>query len=123
MSAEETIRNYYDALRTGSPLAPYFADDGVVVKVGISEYVTGPDAVATALREQTQRTTDWTVESRALEVAERKDHAWFGDRVRLAWRDTIVGRDRTFDTRWTGTLESETEWAFVSMHVSASHEL
>ncbi|MFB6141331.1 MAG: nuclear transport factor 2 family protein [Halosimplex sp.] len=151
-TAAERVRAYYDALREGEPLAPFFAPVDDVVKFGISERLAGPDAVAAGLREQTETTTDWQVESRDLRVTERDDHAWFSDRVSMAWTDT-EGRIRyEFETRWSGALERRTDaleaipggddggsaenggrerdgdegderWQFVGMHVSTARDL
>ncbi|WP_436931856.1 hypothetical protein [Halosimplex halobium] len=153
MGAADRVRAYYDALREGEPLAPFFAPVDGAVKVGISERLVGDDAVAEGLREQTERTTDWSVGSRDLWVTERDRHAWFGDRVSLAWTDTERRIRYEFDTRWTGTLElrgaadssadgvdegeptaagedgattdggSADAWQFVSMHVSTARDL
>jgi hypothetical protein len=127
MSAEATVEDYYEALRRGEPLYPYFAERPDVVKFGIGERLTGYDEIAEGLREQTRTTDDWRVESRALRVSERDGFAYFSDDVRMAWRDTDAGRDRAFDTRWSGALErlhsrgdgdEDDEWLFVGMHVS-----
>lgn len=123
MDAAATVRDYYEALRRGEPLYPYFAEDPDVVKVGVRERLVGYDAVAEGLREQSRRTEDWTVESRDLRVRERADHAAFADAVRLTWRDAVDERSYAFDTRWSGTLEArdddgERSWLFVGMHVS-----
>jgi hypothetical protein len=105
MSAGDRVRAYYDALRGGEPLAPFFAPVDGAVKVGISERLVGGEAVADGLADQTERTTDWSVDSRDLRVTEREGHAWFGDRVSLAWTDTERRIRYEFDTRWSGTLE------------------
>lgn len=123
----ETVRDYYEALRRGEPLEGSFHEHAATVKVGVSEHLVGYDDVAEALREQTNRTSDWTVESRDLTVGRRGDTGWFSDRVDLAW--TREGERLAFDTRWTGTLVRrpvkgvEDEWPFVELHVSAAHEL
>lgn len=149
MSATETVRAYYEALRAGEPLARYFAERDDLVKVGITERLAGHEAVAAGLREQTRETSDWRVESRDLRVADRDDTAWFSDDVQLAW--TERGRRREYDSRWSGALVrvsaaadvealADTEdaaagdaaaddhdaavphaWRFVGMHVSAPH--
>lgn len=135
MDAECTILEYYDALRAGEPLHPYFAEEDGAVKFGISERLDGYEEIEDGLREQTETTDDWSVESRALVVTERERVAWFGDDVRMAW--TATGGDRhAFDTRWSGCLErrgdgaseggseeGRTDWRFVSMHVSVAREL
>ena len=148
-SAEAAIRDYYDALRAGEPLGPFFADDGPVVKVGIGERMTGADAVAGGLAEQTRSTTDWVVESRDLHVgavaagtareatddalgnADAGGHrfAWFGDDVFMGWNDVERGTRFEFDTRWSGALVrmdrdggEDGEWRFVEMHVSTPGE-
>jgi len=117
MDAATFVRTYYDALRAGDPLAPFFADGPQVVKVGISERLVGGDAVAAGLREQTATTADWTVDSRDLRVVEDGDWACFADEVGMAW----TGEDghHEFDSRWSGTLHREEDWTFVGMHVSA----
>lgn len=133
MSVEARIRAYYDALRNGVPLDPYFAADEGVVKFGLSEHLDGGDAVADALQRQTRRTANWTVDSRHLRVTERDCHAWFADRVALGWTDVERGRRFAFDTRWSGTLERPADppttsenpaaWQFVLMHVSTAEEV
>lgn len=125
MSPETTVREYYEALRRGEPLYPFFAEDGSVVKVGVGERLVGYDAVAEGLREQSRTTTDWTVESRDLRTVDRGDHAAFADAVRMAWRDAERDREYDFETRWSGTLErrpdaDDAEWVFLGMHVSCS---
>lgn len=140
MSAEDAVRDYYDALRGGEALVPFFVDDESTVKFGISESLFGGDEVGDALREQTSTTDDWTVESHRLTVEERDDLAWFADEVTLEWTvrgdgDREGDRHR-FETRWSGTLTREgreqgqdrgrnrnPEWLFHSMHVSAPQEL
>ncbi|QPV62569.1 hypothetical protein I7X12_17835 [Halosimplex litoreum] len=150
MSAADRVRTYYDALRSGEPLAPFFAPVDGAVKVGISERLVGGETVADGLRDQSEHTTDWSVDSRDLRVTERESHAWFGDRVSLAWTDTDRRIRYEFDTRWSGTLEprevsdegiasptegrddgnddtaddgSDDRWQFVSMHVSTARDL
>jgi hypothetical protein len=135
MSAEQTVLDYYEALRRGEPLYPYFAEHEDVVKFGIGERLTGYDAIAEGLREQTRTTDDWHVESRNLRVVERDGYAAFSDDVRMVWHDTEKGVDHEFDSRWSGTLEvrqvtdeekedatgDTDEWLFVGMHVSAAY--
>jgi len=126
-TAENRIRAYYDALRGGEPLYPFFAEDDEIVKYGITEKLTGYDEIEAGLRAQTATTDDWTVESDALVVTERGDHAWFADDVRMAWRDVESGREYDFESRWSGTLERRSRdddptWRFVGMHVSAVPE-
>lgn len=120
MSAAETVRDYYEALRRGEPLYPYFLEDDGVVKFGVGESLLGYDAVAEGLREQSRTTDDWTVESRDLRVREREAFATMADRVRLAWTDVAADREYDFDTRWSGTLEArgDDDWVFAGMHVS-----
>ena len=129
MDAETRIESYYDALEAAEPLSPFFASDDTVVKFGISEVLVGSTAIERGLREQTERTTDWTVDSRALRVTERECHAWFSDEVLLAWRDTTTDRRHQFETRWSGTIEYRNEHGqthpegnpvFVGMHVSTA---
>jgi hypothetical protein len=125
MNAREIISDYYEALRRGEPLAPYFAERPDVVKVGVFSRRVGYEDVAEGFREQGRRTADWTVESHDLRVDEDDRHARFSDRVDLAWTDTVDGVSYAFDTRWTGTLRARTDgqgWAVVDMHVSAPHD-
>jgi hypothetical protein len=122
MDAAETIRDYYEALRRGEPLYPYFAERAGVVKFGVGERLVGYDAVAEGLREQTRRTTDWTVESEELRVSTAGETAWFSDAVYMAWTDVEADHDYAFTTRWSGTLvRRDDEWVFVGMHVSTPH--
>lgn len=136
MDARETVEAYYDALRAGEPLGPFFAgrrDDGddATVKFGISEGLVGIEAVRSSLARQTRTTSGWTVDSDALRVTERADHAWFSDEVALGWTDTERGIRFEFVTRWSGTLERRPAdgdgewptWRFVGMHVSTTAEL
>jgi hypothetical protein len=125
-SAAATVRSYYDALRDGDPLYPYFHESPTTVKFGVGERLTGYEAVAAGLRNQTETTTDWTVESARLVVEARDCHAWFSDDVFMTWTDTERGVDHAFDTRWSGTLErvaagtdAPTPWQFTGMHVSS----
>jgi ketosteroid isomerase-like protein len=120
MSATDTVRKYYAALRAGDPLAPLFAEREDIVKVGITERLAGYEAVAAGLAEQTSETSDWTVESRDLRVTSHDGTAWFSDAVRMAW--TEDGTRHEYDSRWSGALLREDgEWRFVGMHVSAPH--
>ena len=119
MSAEATIEAYYDALRAGEPLAPFFAADALV-KFGIGERLVGYDDIAEGLREQTQTTEEWTVESHDLRVTDEGDFAWFADDVRMAWKGESERHDHR--TRWSGALHCEEDWAFVGMHVSVPED-
>ena len=123
MTAEERINAYYAGLRQGEPLAPYFAEDTSVVKVGISERLVGGEAVRDGLREQTASTDEWEIDSHDLRVTEREAYAWFSDDVRMAWTDLETGTRHGFDSRWRGTLERRVDCQFVGIHVSAPREL
>ena len=124
MHAEEVIREYYESLRRGEPLTPYFLEDETTVKFGVSEALYGYEAVVDGLLEQTKTTEGWTVESHGLVVDDRGEYAVFADEVRLEWTDLEAETRREFETRWSGTVERhDGEWRFVSMHVSAPHEL
>ncbi len=128
MTAEDVVRDYYEALQRGEPLYPYFAEGDGTWKGAISTHYEGYDAVAEALRDQTRTTDDWTVESRALSVTERDEFATFADQVRMEWTATADGTRNEFDTRWSGTLVpvgegAERDWAFETMHVSVAREL
>lgn len=119
MDAETTIQSYYDALRSGEPLSPFFQDTESLVKFGINEHLDGYADVKAGLQHQTETTTDWRVTSQELRVTERSCHAWFSDLVTMEWRNTTTAQEYDFDTRWTGTLEpTEDAWEFVQMHVS-----
>ena len=119
MSAEATIEDYYDALRAGEPLAPFFAADALV-KFGIGERLVGGDDIAAGLREQTRTTENWTVESHDLRVTEEGEWAWFADDVRMAWDDSESDEHHDHRTRWSGGLRQADGWRFVGMHVSVS---
>jgi hypothetical protein len=136
VTATETVRAYYDALRDGRSLGVYFADGEPTMKHGISERLVGLETVEAGLRTQTETTSDWTVESRELRVTERARCAWFSDEVRMAWTTTGTGVRHGYETRWSGTLERaggrgddgsgappDDAWRFVAMHVSVAHPL
>jgi hypothetical protein len=131
MDAEATVRDYYEALRGGEPLAPYFLESERTVKFGVGERLTGYEAVAEGLREQTATTEGWEVRSSRLLVEERGDAGWFSDDVFMGWNDAEAGVRYEFDTRWSGPMvrldESEAavesdpgpgRWRFAGMHVS-----
>ncbi|MFB6168894.1 MAG: hypothetical protein ABEJ43_08615 [Haloferacaceae archaeon] len=121
MDVDGFVRDYYEALRRGEPLDPYFAERPETVKIGVFSRQVGGESVAEALRDQTAGTEDWVVESRDLRAFARDGVGHFVDDVRLAWTDARTDRRHDFDTRWTGLAESRAgEPVFVSMHVSAS---
>lgn len=132
MDAEATVRAYYEALREGDPLYPFFAREPSTVKFGVGERLTGYESVRDGLREQTETTDWWTVESDDLVVEERDEHAWFTDDVFMAWTDLESEVRHEFETRWSGTLErrdgepwaaggeAPTPWRFVGVHVSTA---
>lgn len=121
MDAAATVRDYYETLRQGDPLAPYFLDRETTVKFGIGEQLTGYEAVERGLRVQTETTDGWTVESRDLLVEQSDDHAWFTDDVFLAWSDLDARVRYEFDTRWSGAMERvDDAWRFGTMHVSTA---
>jgi len=123
MTVEARIQEYYETLRAGEPLSPFFAAGEDVVKFGITERLTGFEEIEAGLRDQTRTTTDWTVESSNLRVVERTDHAWSSDDVAMAWTHVPTDRELAFDTRWSGTLERrDGAWLFVGMHVSTVPE-
>ncbi|AGB38496.1 nuclear transport factor 2 family protein [Natronococcus occultus] len=137
--AAAVVREYYEALRRGKPLPPYFLESASTTKFGISEAAFGYEAVADALESQTETTTDWSVESHRLSIAEDGAYATFADEVTMAWTDTEAGADRRFDTRWSGTLvrpeavesgsktgdtsDDAPAWLFRTMHVSTADEI
>lgn len=124
MNAADTIREYYDALRNGNPLSPYFLEDESTTKFGVSESLFGYDDVEAALREQTETTSEWTVDSRNLVVTQRDETATFADEVGLGWTEDESGDRNRFETRWSGSLErTDDGWKFRTMHVSAPREL
>ncbi|WP_348610388.1 nuclear transport factor 2 family protein [Halobaculum rarum] len=124
MTPEETVRAYYDALRAGEALAPFFVESPATVKVGISERLVGYAEIANALREQTRTTEDWSVQSYDLQVIERDGGAAVADAVSLSWYDTEAFAERSFETRWSGTLLPDDDgWAFAGMHVSAATDI
>lgn len=133
MDAEATVRDYYEALRAGDPLHPYFLESPRTVKFGVGERLTGYDEVSAGLREQTDTTEGWEVRSSRLLVEERDDAAWFSDDVFMGWTDTDANVRYEFETRWSGPLvrlegaelDAEAdpgpgEWRFAGMHVSVS---
>lgn len=119
MDAEATVRDYYEALRVGAPLPPYFLEDERVVKFGVGERLTGYAEIRQGLSAQSERTTDWVVESDDLVVGQEDDAAWFSDDVFMAWTDTDANVRYEFDTRWSGTLvDRDGAWQFAGLHVS-----
>ncbi|SHH36435.1 nuclear transport factor 2 family protein [Halobaculum gomorrense] len=124
MSPEETVGAYYDALRAGEALAPFFVESPATVKVGISERLVGYAEVAKGLREQTRTTEEWTVESHDLRVVKRDEAAAVSDAVSLTWYDAEAFAEHSFETRWSGTLlPTDDGWAFAGLHVSAASDL
>lgn len=124
MTPEETVRAYYDALRAGEALAPFFVESPATVKVGISERLVGYAEIAKGLREQSRTTEDWTVESHDLDIVERDAAAAVSDAVSLSWYDAEAFAERSFETRWSGTLvPTDDGWAFAGLHVSAATDL
>jgi hypothetical protein len=124
MTVADTIGAYYDALRAGDPLAPFFLDSPETVKFGLSERLDGADAVEEGLRSQTETTREWVVESSALVTGTRGEAGWFADDVFMGWTDTERAVRFEFDTRWSGTLVSaDGEWRFAAMHVSTPEAL
>ena len=99
MNAEATVREYYEALRNGEPLHPYFFESDRTVKFGVGERLTGYEAVAEGLREQIATTDGWEVRSSRLLVEERDDAGWFSDDVFMGWNDTEAGVRYEFDHR------------------------
>jgi hypothetical protein len=123
MDVDGFVRDYYEALRRGEPLDTYFQEGPDTVKIGVFSRRLGGEAVAEALRDQTARTEDWTVESRDLRTFARDGFAHFVDDVRLVWTDTRHDHRHDVETRWTGLVEPRGEEPlFLSMHVSAGVE-
>jgi hypothetical protein len=124
MEPGDVVREYYQRLRDGEALSPYFDDGTTTVKFGISESLWGGEEVAAGLTEQTERTTDWEVRSHNLTVDRTGDTAWFADEVSVSWTDTTARIRYEFDTRWSGTLSrTDGDWQFVGMHVSTAGDL
>ena len=122
MSAREHITAYYDALRNGQPLSPFFSDQGPVVKFGIDEALDGYEAVVEGLQSQTETTASWDITSHQLRVGRSGKTAWFADLVTMDWTDTERNASYTLDTRWSGTLVNvNDQWGFVAMHVSVPY--
>lgn len=152
MTAEATVLDYYEALRRGEPLYPYFLESPDTWKAAISTTYDGYDAVAEGLREQSRTTTGWTVESHALQTVERDGWARMTDHVTLAWTTPesanaddsgtgTAGSETTgsgtagsgteasgsrheHETRWSGVLvDRGDEWLFDHLHVSTASEV
>ena len=124
MTPEETVRAYYDSLRAGEALAPFFVESPATVKVGLGERLVGYAEIANALREQTRTTDDWSVRSHDLQLVERDGGVAVADAVSLSWYDGEAFVERSFETRWSGTLvPTDDGWAFAGMHVSAATDL
>jgi hypothetical protein len=132
---EELVREYYDALRAGDPLYPYFRESPATVKYGLSETLRGYEAVSAGLREQTRTTTEWTVDSRHLTTGTRGGPeelvgdgpggdgvgcGWFADDVLMAWTDIDRQTRYEFETRWSGTV---VDGEFAAVHVSTAEAL
>jgi hypothetical protein len=130
MDPATLLESYYEALRAGDPLYPYFRESPATVKYGLSETLRGYEAVAAGLREQTRTTTDWTVDSRDLtfgtptdgdgDADGNGDCGWFADDVFMAWTDTDRRVRFEFETRWSGTV---VDGEFAAMHVSTAEAL
>jgi hypothetical protein len=136
MDAEATVESYYERLRAGEPLSPYFLESPRTVKFGVGERLTGYEAIAEGLAEQTATTTGWVVDSARLCVGDEAGAgppgtAWFSDDVHMAWTDHERSVEHAFDTRWSGTLvrlededeadpHPDTAWRFAGMHVSTA---
>ena len=119
MDAAGTVRAYYDALRAGEPLYPFFHEAETTVKFGIGETLHGYEAVREGLRDQTATTSNWTVESSGLVVGTAESSAWFADSVFMAWTDETREERLAFDTRWSGSMRRVDDgWTFTGMHVS-----
>ena len=124
MTPEETVRAYYDSLRAGEALAPFFVESPATVKVGLSERLVGYAEIANALREQTRTTDDWSVRSHDLQLVERDGGVDVADAVSLSWYDGEAFVERSFETHWSGKLvPTDDGWAFAGMHVSAATDL
>lgn len=130
MSAEDAVLDYYEALRRGEPLYPYFEESPATWKAAISTTYEGYDAVAEGLREQARTTTDWTVQSQGLETVERDGWATMTDEVTLAWTRTgsngSNGEESVHEheTRWSGVLvDRGDEWLFSQLHVSTASDV
>ncbi|MWG36876.1 AtzH-like domain-containing protein [Halomarina oriensis] len=124
MTVADTIEAYYDALRSGDPLAPFFLDSPDTVKFGLSERLDGVEDVAEGLRSQTETTREWVVESSDLVTGAHGETAWFADSVFMGWTDTERSIRYEFETRWSGTLvRVDGEWRFASVHVSTTEAL
>ncbi len=120
MSLNARIRDYYHALETGAPLAPFFAETVEPVKFGITDHLVGLETIAESLRSQTETTADWSVTSYELRTGHAREVGWFSDEVAMGWRRLSDDGEIEWDTRWSGTLIREDgEWRFVRMHVSA----
>ncbi|MFB6283570.1 MAG: nuclear transport factor 2 family protein [Halobacteria archaeon] len=125
-SPKEFVESYYETLRDGEPLEPYFRDVETTVKFGISEELYGYDETSEGLRRQTDSTRDWKAVSRDLRIFENDGYARFTDEVTLGWYH-VEREDRSeFDTRWSGVMVRGSDgngWVFTQMHVSAPHQL
>ena len=123
MSVRERICEYYEALRSEEPLAPFFAVEPAPVKFGVHERLRGHDAIASALADQSRTTTEWCVDSHDLTAYQTDGVGWFVDAVELGWTSSETGVRYEFDTRWSGTLIQEQDsWRFVTMHVSVGYD-
>jgi hypothetical protein len=137
MAVVALVRDYYDTLRAGEPLYPFFRESPATVKYGLSETLRGYEAVAEGLREQTRTTAGWTVESRHLTAGARdgpnelagdatsRDAAdvvcgWFADDVVMSWTNTDRQTEYEFETRWSGTV---VDGEFAAVHVSTTEAL
>ena len=142
MAVVALVRDYYDTLRAGEPLYPFFRESPATVKYGLSETLRGYEAVAEGLREQTRTTAGWTVESRHLTAGARDgpnevagdgaadtagggDAAdivcgWFADDVVMSWTNTDRQTEYEFETRWSGTV---VDGEFAAVHVSTTEAL
>ena len=117
----QTIEEYFAAL-TGADADRLLktvsaADHFTKIGTDSGEVVRGGDQAPAYYRDHASSTSDFSIDTRCLEIQQREQVAWFFTEQtwRLRWR----GERETLDMRITGTLEREPGgWKFVQLHAS-----
>lgn len=117
----KTVDEYFAALTVADAdrLLKTVSTADHFTKIGTDrgEIVRGGGQAPAYYRDHASSTSDFSIDTRRLEIQQRETVAWFFTEQtwRLRWR----GQRETLDMRITGTLELEPEgWKFVQLHAS-----